>query len=428
MLAKSSTIFGCHGKQPLGQLMNKNINRRLFLKFIAGSPLLAATGLRADNLSFFVNKADKLQPLDHLVDSAEKAINVFDFEAIAREKLSPAHYGFLATGVEGERTLRANREGFERIYLRPRHLIDVSKIDMSTRILGCDHETPLILAPTSSHKAFHPEGEIAVAKALVNVKHMNIMASQSTSAIEDIITAQKASGWFQLYPTTDRNIAKSLISRAEAAGCQVVVLTVDVPSLENRDTMKRGALHDQRECSSCHSSGLKGFFRNKPMLSGLNLDSLKGEMNPFMTWEYVSWLKNQTTMKLFLKGIVTHEDALLSLKNGIDGIIVSNHGGRAEESGRAAVDSLIEVSGAVNKKIPVIMDGGIRRGSDIFKAIALGADAEAIGRPYLWGLAAFGQEGVEAVLKILRAELHHTMMVAGTPSLNDITKKHVGLL
>ena len=207
-----------------GQSMNNNINRRLFLKFLAGSPLLAAMRLEGADLSAFVNETGSLQPIDSFVDSPEKAINVFDFEAIAREKLPPAHYGYLATGVEGERTLRANREGFERIYLRPRRLVDAASINMSTELMGAFHETPLMLAPTTSHKAFHPEGEIAIARALANVKHLNIMASFSTSAIEEVVSTQKTPGWFQLYPTADRNIAKALVNRAEAAGCPVVAL------------------------------------------------------------------------------------------------------------------------------------------------------------------------------------------------------------
>ena len=192
--------------------------------------------------------------------------------------------------------------------------------------------------------------------------------------------------------------------------------------------MKRSKLHDPRDCNVCHAPGMKGFYLRKPMFDGLNVAILENQMAPALTWESVDRLRNMTSMKVILKGIVTREDAQLSLKHGVDGIIVSNHGGRSEESGRPSIDSLGEVAEAINGKIPVLVDGGIRRGSDIFKALAMGADSVAIGRPYLWGLAAFGQPGVETVMKMLRTELHDAMMIAGTPSLKDISRHHVASL
>jgi 4-hydroxymandelate oxidase len=229
-----------------------------------------------------------------------------------------------------------------------------------------------------------------------------------------------------LYPTSQWEVALSMIRRAELVQSPVLVLTVDIPTLTNRETEKRFKRKDSRDCSSCHTEGLEGFLEGKPMFDGTYKSILSGLLAPAMTWDFVDRLKNTTDMKLVLKGIVTREDARLSVEHGVDGIIVSNHGGRAEESGRATIDSLPEVIEAVDGLIPVLVDSGFRRGSDIFKALALGASAICIGRPYLWGLAAFGQAGVEMVLKILRAELKDVMMFAGTRSLKEIGRSYIG--
>ena len=282
------------------------------------------------------------------------------------------------------------------------------------------------MAHIGHQKAFHPEGELAVAKAAKNQQHLQILSTVSTSSIEDVTKARGGSVWYQLYPTSQWEIAQSMIRRAESVESPVLVLTVDIPTLTNRETEKRFKRKDSRDCSSCHSEGLEGFLERKPMFDGTNKSKLSGLLTPAMTWDFVDRLKNTTDMKLVLKGIVTREDAHLSVEHGVDGIIVSNHGGRAEESGRATIDSLPEVIEAVDGRIPVLVDSGFRRGSDIFKALALGASAICIGRPYLWGLSAFGQAGVEMVLKILRAELKDVMMFAGTRSLKEIGRSYIG--
>ncbi len=407
---------------------------RLFLKFLASSPLLVSFS----SLSFIFNNDQEQNAIDTLdfselneqvgdvISSPEEAINVFDFEPVAEVKLPPAHYGYLATGVEDDRTLRANREGFSRIYLRPRRLVDVSEVDTTTNLFGESWKSPIILAPAGSQKAFHPEGEMAVARAAKNQQHLQILSTVSTSSIEDVTKARGGSVWYQLYPTSQWEIAQSMIRRAESVESPVLVLTVDIPTLTNRETEKRFKRKDSRDCSSCHSEGLEGFLERKPMFDGTNKSKLSGLLTPAMTWDFVDRLKNTTDMKLVLKGIVTREDAHLSVEHGVDGIIVSNHGGRAEESGRATIDSLPEVIEAVDGRIPVLVDSGFRRGSDIFKALALGASAICIGRPYLWGLSAFGQAGVEMVLKILRAELKDVMMFTGTRSIKEIGQSYVG--
>jgi isopentenyl diphosphate isomerase/L-lactate dehydrogenase-like FMN-dependent dehydrogenase len=405
-------------------------SRRQFIKYLAWSPLIFSPGALASLFQESAAKGDstnrspKFQELDTLlhgpISSPDDAINVFDFESIARVKLPPAHYGYLATGVENDATLRENREAFSRIYLRPRRLTDVSSVDMSTKLFGTSWSSPIVLAPAGSQKAFHPDGEIAVAKAARKQEHLQILSTVSTSSVEDVTAARGAQIWYQLYPTSQWEIALSMIRRAEDAGCPVLVLTVDIPTLTNRETEKRYKKLDARDCTTCHVPGIQGLLERKPMFYGTDESELSGLLFPAMTWEFVGKLKTTTSMKIVLKGIVTREDAKECLRHGVDGIIVSNHGGRAEESGRATIDSLPEVVEAVGGEIPVLMDSGIRRGSDAFKALALGAKAVCIGRPYLWGLAAFGQAGVESVLNILRAELRDVMMFAGTRSLKEI--------
>jgi isopentenyl diphosphate isomerase/L-lactate dehydrogenase-like FMN-dependent dehydrogenase len=220
---------------------------------------------------------------------------------------------------------------------------------------------------------------------------------------------------------------RAVIKRAEAAGCPVLVLTVDLKEGSNRETLFRAERADTRQCTMCHTNGFKGFGRvaNRPMFAGLDFTKATGLISPALNWDYVKRLKDTTTMKLVLKGIVTREDAQLAVEHGVDGIIVSNHGGRAEETLRSSIESLPEVLDGAAGKIPVIVDGGIRRGTDVFKALALGATAVGIGRPYIWGLSAFGQPGVEAVLTILQRELQTIMRQAGTTSIDKITSAYL---
>jgi 4-hydroxymandelate oxidase len=220
-------------------------------------------------------------------------------------------------------------------------------------------------------------------------------------------------------------VTRAILQRAEKAGCPVVALTVDLHEDSNRETLYRSQRMDDRDCSSCHASGWSGYFERKPMFDGLDISKVTALHFPSMTWDFVKRVKDATTMKLVIKGIVTREDAQLAVEHGADGIIVSNHGGRAEETLRSTIECLPEVLEGAGKRIPVLVDGGFRRGTDIFKALALGANAICIGRPYAWGLAAFGQPGVETVLEILRRELLAIMRQAGTPSVGAITRAFV---
>jgi isopentenyl diphosphate isomerase/L-lactate dehydrogenase-like FMN-dependent dehydrogenase len=348
---------------------------------------------------------------------------------VAQSTLSPAHYGYLATGVDGEETLRANREAFQDIQLRVRRLIDVRRIDTSVELFGERWASPILLAPVGSQRAFHEDGEIAVARAARRTDDLVVLSTVGSTSVEDVVEARERPVWFQLYPTDRWPVTRVLVERAHNAGCPVLVLTVDLQGGSNREAGIRAMRRDPAQCADCHEGGvfssIQAYIGGKPLFRGLDLAEVRTHIPRDMTWEYVDRLRDLTSMKLVLKGIVTLEDAELAVEHGVDGVIVSNHGGRAEESGRATIESLPEVARGAAGRIPVLLDGGIRRGTDIFKALAMGANAVGIGRPYLWGLAAFGQEGVEAVLGILRRELEMVMRQTGTRSLDDIGPAHV---
>lgn len=387
-------------------------SRRRFLEYLAASPAAA----------MFAQKAD------FVPSKPEEAINVMDFESAARKKLPPAHYGYVATGVEDDYTLRANREAFQHYHLRPRRLIDVSKVDTSVSIFGRKWDHPICISPTGSAKAFHPEGELAVARATRSRKALQILSTATTTSLEDVNAAYGEPVWFQLYATTKWAVAETLVKRADAAGCPVLVITVDIPTGRKTETELRYRMLDTRECAACHPPGVIGsgaYFNRKPMFRGIDMTG-ESLFAPRLTWDAISQIRKMTKMKIVLKGIVTREDAALARENGIDGVIVSNHGGRAEESSRGSIDCLAEVVEAAGSNVTVLVDGGFRRGSDIFKALALGARAICIGRPYLWGLAAFGQPGVEAVIDMLQKELVLVMQQCGATSVAGIRPSMVG--
>ena len=394
-------------------------NRRRFLRYLLASPLLAGSGDALEVLA---------QSGDDLITTPEQALNVMDFEAVARKNLPPAHFGYMATGVDDDATLRANREGFSRYSMRVRRLVDVREVDMSVSLLGTPWDSPIVLAPVSSQRAFHPEGEIGSAKAARSRNHLQILSTVASTGVEEVSAARGTPVWYQLYATDQWRVAQGLVRRAEAAGCPALVVTVDLQGGSNRESLERARRHDSRDCTMCHEGDpLQILTRvpRKPMFAGLDVSGVTRLTPLDMTWEYLQRLREVWPRKLLVKGIVTREDAELSVRNGVDGVIVSNHGGRGEESGRSTIESLSEVVEGARGKIPVLVDGGFRRGTDIFKALALGATAVCIGRPYVWGLAAFGQAGVEAVLDILRRELLLAMRQAGTRRISEIDRSYV---
>jgi 4-hydroxymandelate oxidase len=404
-------------------------DRRRFLRYLAGSPLFAAA---AGDVTSLARALEMLQGQDPLIPTARHALNVFDFEPVAKKNLPPAHWAYMATGSDDDGTIRANREGFNRYELRMRRLVDVSRVDGSVDLIGTRWPTPIILNPVGSQKAFHREGEVASARAAKAKNHLMVLSTVATTSVEDVTAARGAPIWFQLYHRQDWSQTREMIKRAERAGCPAIAFTVDLLGGSNRETMIRDGRLDTRTCTTCHVGGQPqpGNLavdlrdnRRKPALAGFSAGTNTETGTP--TWDYVKRIKDATPMKVFLKGIVTGEDAELAMENGVDGLFVSNHGGRAENSLRATITSLPEVVAGVRGRAPIICDGGFRRGTDVFKALALGATAIGIGRPYVWGLAAFGQEGVEVVLELLRKEFEMTMRQAGTTSVAKITTDYV---
>lgn len=410
--------------------------RRRFLRFLAASPLLVSGGLIHGSLVKLLaltpgDEKDAHEVLegialgDNLITSPDQAFNVLDFEPVASKVLPPAHFGYLATGVDDDATVRANREGFSHLEIRSRRMIDVSNIDMSVHLFGTPWTSPIVLAPVSAQRAFHPDGEIASAKAARAKNHLQILSTAATTSVEDVTAARGVPIWQQLYATDVWEVGRAIVKRAEAAGCPVLALTVDLHHDSNRETLWRAKKVDTRDCTACHEAGVAGYLHQFPMFDGLDVSKVSDLHNSAMNWDFVKRLKDTMKMKLVIKGIVTREDAQLAVEHGVDGLVVSNHGGRGEETLRSTIECLPEVVQGCAGKIPVLIDGGFRRGTDIFKALALGANSICIGRPYNWGLAAFGQPGVEAVLGILRRELEGIMRQAGTSSIAKISPAFV---
>jgi 4-hydroxymandelate oxidase len=387
-------------------------SRRAFLKFLAASPLYAgipfAELARAQTVS-----------ADGLIASALDGLDVFDFEPVAKRNIPPAHWGYLMTGVDGEATLQANREAYGRWQLRTRRMVDVSKFSMGVELFGQSFASPIFLCPLGSQKAFNPEGEIAVARAAKAGNHLQILSTVSSSAVEDVKAARGGPLWFQLYTTNSFATASRMVRRAEAAGCTAVTVTVDLPAGRNTETATRLARTDTRTCTACHAPG-GSQFQTRPIFKGIEMAGISNT-SPALTWDYVKRLRDVTRMKVLIKGLESGDDAALALRAGADGIVVSNHGGRATDTGRGTLEALPEVVAAVKGRVPVLVDGGVRRGTDALKALALGATAVGIGRPYIWGLGAFGQPGVERVLHLLNEELRLAMVGVGARALHEIT-------
>lgn len=398
--------------------MGQHTRRRVLQSMIAApAAAMLAPALRA------AGQAD-----EELITSVDRALDVFDFERLARSKLPPAHFGYLATGVDGDATLAANEAGFRHYSLRVRRLTGVGKADLGVKLFDRSWPSPIVIDPVGSQRAFFPEGELATARAAKSRDALQILSTVSSTGVEDVNAARGEPVWYQLYPTDVWDVTAALVKRAEAAGCPALALTVDLVGGSNRVTLARSIRHDTRDCTACHATSrtqLSGFIAGKPMFKDLDISAVKGIEPADLDWAFFDRLRGLWKRKLLIKGIVTKEDAELAIAHGVDGLVVSNHGGRGEDSGRASIDSLPEVVEGVRGRVPVIVDGGIRRGSDIFKALALGANAVAIGRPYIWGLASFGQAGVEKVIDILRAELEVNMRQAGTASIADINRSYL---
>lgn len=358
-----------------------------------------------------------------LIDSADEAINVWDFERVAHVNTLPQHWSYIHMGVDDLETRVANRQGFQRLGLRPRRLgPDVPKLDTAVTLFGKRWNTPLVLCPVAALEAYHTEGESGAARAAKARGILQIQSHQSSQSYEAIAEARGEPQWFQLYANQDWDVNKRTLDKVKTAGCPVVVWTIDLLGGSNRELSRRSQgkeNYDRPLCQSCHNHQ-PGYLR--AMHRGVQ--GPPGARPPF-DWDYVKRLRDATQLKIVLKGIVTREDAELAVQHGADGVFVSNHGGRAENSLRGTIDCLPEVVAGVAGRVPVLFDSGVRRGADIFKAIALGADAVGIGRPYVWGLGAFGQEGVDKVIELMLAEFTMVMRQTRTATLDQIGPQFV---
>jgi 4-hydroxymandelate oxidase len=348
-------------------------------------------------------------------------LTIREFEDVARHRLDRVYYDYIAGGSRDEITVRANEEGFARLSLLPRVLRGSAHRDLSVTLFGARSSMPVLISPTAFHRLVCDEGEIATARAAARADTIMIASMASTVAVGEVAAAARAAApsgheptlWFQLYLQPDLDDTKALIGRATAAGCRALVVTVDSPVLGANERNQRNHFHDLPSGMVCE-----------------NLRNLRGDepgnvrqiaMSPELSWDHIDWLREYTNLPILLKGVLHPADAEIAVSHGIDGLLLSNHGGRQLDTVPATIDLLPEFVAAVDGSVPVLLDGGVRRGTDVVKALALGAAAVGIGRPIVWGLAAAGEEGATRVLELLRDELDHTVALCGARGLDDLT-------
>ncbi|KAH9797817.1 (S)-2-hydroxy-acid oxidase GLO1 [Citrus sinensis] len=350
--------------------------------------------------------------------------NVMEYEALAKEKLPKMVYDYYASGAEDQWTLQENRNAFSRILFRPRILRDVSKIDMTTTVLGFNISMPIMIAPTAFQKMAHPEGECATARAASAAGTIMTLSSWATSSVEEVSSTGPGIRFFQLYVTKHRNVDAQLVKRAERAGFKAIALTVDTPRLGRREADIKNRFVLPPHLTLKNYEGLYIGKMDKTDDSGL-ASYVANQIDRSLNWKDVKWLQTITSLPILVKGVLTAEDASLAIQYGAAGIIVSNHGARQLDYVPATVMALEEVVQAAKGRVPVFLDGGVRRGTDVFKALALGASGVFVGRPVPFSLAVDGEAGVRKVLQMLRDEFELTMALSGCRSLKEITRNHI---
>jgi (S)-2-hydroxy-acid oxidase len=353
-----------------------------------------------------------------------EVVNVCEYEELARQKLPKMVFDYYASGAEDQWTLKENRNAFERIRFRPRILIDVTKVDLSTNVLGFNISMPIMVAPTAMQRMAHPDGELATARAVA--KHGTIMtlSSWATSSVEEVASVGPGIRFFQLYVYKDRNVVAQLVRRAERAGFKAIALTVDTPRLGRRESDIKNRFALPKHLTLANFEGLDLGQMDKTQDSGL-ASYVAGQIDRSLSWKDVKWLQTITKLPILVKGVITAEDTKLALQSGAAGIIVSNHGARQLDYVSATISALEEVVQAAAGRLPVFLDGGVRRGTDVLKALALGASGVFVGRPVVFGLACDGQLGVEKVLQMIRDEFELAMALAGCTKVSDINRSHV---
>ena len=353
----------------------------------------------------------------------EAPVSLLDFEEIAREVMPREFYDYYAGGAQDEVTLRGNRSAYDRLSLAYRVLVDVSRRELATTVLGQPVSMPVLVAPTAFHRLATAEGELATARAAGAAGTVMILSTLSTTRVEDVVAAASGPVWFQLYMYRDRGATEALVRRIEAAGCGALVLTADASLIgrRERDIRNRFALPPGLSVANLLAEGY-GNLPPAPADSGLAA-YVATFLDQSLSWKDLAWLRSITELPLLIKGIVRTDDALRAAEVGAAGIVVSNHGGRQLDTAPATIDVLPEIADALQGSgLEVLMDGGVRRGTDVLKALALGARAVLVGRPILWGLAAAGEAGAARVLQLLRDELDLAMALAGAPTIPEITR------
>jgi 4-hydroxymandelate oxidase len=344
----------------------------------------------------------KIQSQTAAGSDLETLLSLFDFESEAHKRIPHGAWERISGGAADEITLRWNREAYDHIRLKPRILVDVSKLDTRVKLFGQELPFPILLAPTGGQRFIHPEGEMAAARGAAAANCIYVISSSASMKVEDIARSTTGPVWFQLYVQKDRAFTRDLVQRAEGSGCRALCVTVDSPTFGARDREDRA----------------------KNELPERELPNLKGKdyLDPSLTWKDIDWLRSFARRPVLLKGVLNPDDAATAVTAGVSGIIVSNHGARNLDTVPATIDALPLVVEKVAGRVPVLVDGGIRRGTDIIKAFALGASAVQIGRPYLWGLGISGAQGVTRVVEILRKEFELAMMLTGRPTIGSIDR------
>ncbi|XP_077985249.1 2-Hydroxyacid oxidase 1-like [Glandiceps talaboti] len=362
---------------------------------------------------------------------ADRMLCVADYERTFKGNVHPACWSYFTAGSDEEITLKQNNEAFKRLRIRPRMLRDVSSRDLSTALLGQKIDFPIAIAPTAMHSFAHSGAEVDTAKAAKSLNTCMVLSQYSNSSLEEINKAVPNSlRWVNVYLFKNRDVTQDFIKRIEKSNYMGIVITIDNPLLGNLLRAEKGGFH--KKFDSGYASGSMKLGNTDKYQKGYGIENIRyGKdahfdlRDPGATWEYIDWVCSQTSLPIILKGVLTAEDAVLSVQHGASAIIVSNHGGRVLDSAPATIEVLPEIVRAVGDKCEVYLDGGIRTGNDVFKALALGARAVFVGRPILYGLAHSGEEGVRHILEILRGELHRTMAFAGCRTLSDINTSYV---
>ena len=352
--------------------------------------------------------------------SAPRPVNVLDYERLAEEALDEGALGYFAGGACDERTLRENVAAFGRLNLRPRMLVDVSSVSAATTVLGSEVSMPLLVAPTAIQRMCHPDGEVATARAAASVGTVMTVSTIATATPGEVAeAAPDGTRWFQLYCFEDDGVTRALVDQAVEHGYSAIVLTVDAPRAGRRERDLRTGFQVPAEMTIPSVAAALG----RP--AALSIADVFSMLDLTLTWRDLERLKGLSDLPLLVKGVLTEEDARLACEAGVDGIVVSNHGGRQLDGVAATIDALPEVVEAAEGRVEVFVDGGIRRGTDVVKALALGARAALVGRPVLWGLAVGGEEGARHVLELLREELELALLLCGCRTPADVTPAHI---